>query len=1373
MVSKNNHKLISEKNRKNEKQRFALRKLNVGVASVLLGITFSVYGGGQMVAHADTTTQGEGNEVSQGQVTDAKTTVTVNEGNEHVLKDTAVQPSSEEATIATNNLSASVASETPVGTETDKANSASITAGEETKKSETENVSVSDLLGNGPVDPQTLAESKVVDNEAGTVTVDNAQDFYDAITKGKATTIIVNGDFTLKDAKGSGSTLSGDQSRNITIKSADGTKHKVDFSGTYWIMKNINEVSMSDLDVYGTTYWGLFKNAKTYNFNNVNYTGSQLVWSNTVDTTINFSGNNNIQTVPNYTFMDAAGKEITGKPQGSQQILELTSSKNTVNFKPGTTTLTTENGNVIQMKSGSSTVNVEDGAIVSLVPQGNGGEGAGGNNYGIVASTSTVNVKKGGQLNVKADTTKGDVGGLYLDSGSKINVDGDLKVTQNGKLNSGNAQPVHIGTGATVTVTNGGNFEVDGSNLGNSNGALISTSGNFQLDAHSNFKVTGDGTGNIQGVLLGSGKFTSDQPESFVIDLSQNKNDNSLAVKNGTIDFTRVKSGQPGEGNTNKPLGKVSVKYDSTGKITSSTITSEEAQATNDIYNALNNDKKKVEFTLAGQDVTLSDLHLNKNNVLTGKTSSAASDSNSPIYVTVKVGDEVVSVPTGGNYKVYTKINADEPESKDVKYVAKNEATGGSFSINLSQYITSTTPGTTSVTVTASKDFVENSATKSVDELRALNTKTLEELTADEAVSAKKQEPAYYNDSKNQAAYDKAITNGKDVLEKAKKGQVEQEDVNAAVEAIQTAISNLKGQANNTSALETAITGANTAKKTDNYNKADGDKKTAVDDALELAKAVKNGTKHSDGTDVTDDKPVTQADINAAKEALENAVSGLNGNANSLASAKRTANTDITNAATAAKEAIDNLPTLTKDEKDAAKAKINEDAKKAASKVRDATSVTDVNKAVSNGVTAINNDLKETAKADIDAAKTAKDAEIDKSKLTDAEKTAAKEATKKEADKAKTAVDNAKTDNGAVDPAKVVTAAKNGKTNIDNVSTVSTHDLEEATKDDTVNGVKTSSPYKDADNKAKGAYDAAVQKGKDLLDKTKNPNPTQDDIDKAVEAIKNAKTGLQTSADKKKLADAKSTANNAIDAAAEKAKKDIEDSETLTDAEKTAAIGKINTDVTKAKDAVTNATTPTDVKTASDKGIKEIKKEVSKANLDHAVNTEAPANKKKPAYYNADKSVKDPYDQAVSDGADVLANPDATQEQIDAAVEKINSAANNLKGQPNDTSALEKAITDANTAKGTDNYNKADADKKTAVVNALELAKAVKNGTKHSDGTDVTDDKPVTQADINAAKEALENAVSGLNGNDNNLASAKEAAKAAIEKAKNDKKAEN
>lgn len=110
MVSKNNHKLIAEKNRKNEKQRFALRKLNVGVASVLLGITFSIYGGGQMVAHADNTpAQGAGTEST---VTSDKTplaeqkTVTVsgsqNAGTDQNADETTQQKAVTDATPAEN-----------------------------------------------------------------------------------------------------------------------------------------------------------------------------------------------------------------------------------------------------------------------------------------------------------------------------------------------------------------------------------------------------------------------------------------------------------------------------------------------------------------------------------------------------------------------------------------------------------------------------------------------------------------------------------------------------------------------------------------------------------------------------------------------------------------------------------------------------------------------------------------------------------------------------------------------------------------------------------------------------------------------------------------------------------------------------------------------------------------------------------------------------------------------------------------------------------------------------------------------------------------------------------------------------------------------
>lgn len=49
MLSKNNVKMLTEKN-VNKRQRFGLRKLTVGVASVLLGTTFFM---GTQVAQAD------------------------------------------------------------------------------------------------------------------------------------------------------------------------------------------------------------------------------------------------------------------------------------------------------------------------------------------------------------------------------------------------------------------------------------------------------------------------------------------------------------------------------------------------------------------------------------------------------------------------------------------------------------------------------------------------------------------------------------------------------------------------------------------------------------------------------------------------------------------------------------------------------------------------------------------------------------------------------------------------------------------------------------------------------------------------------------------------------------------------------------------------------------------------------------------------------------------------------------------------------------------------------------------------------------------------------------------------------------------------
>ena len=73
MISKNNKKLLDEKTR-DEKQRFSIRKLSIGAASVLIGLTFIAYGG-QSVSAATESGSGAAEVTSQDEATDAKAAV--------------------------------------------------------------------------------------------------------------------------------------------------------------------------------------------------------------------------------------------------------------------------------------------------------------------------------------------------------------------------------------------------------------------------------------------------------------------------------------------------------------------------------------------------------------------------------------------------------------------------------------------------------------------------------------------------------------------------------------------------------------------------------------------------------------------------------------------------------------------------------------------------------------------------------------------------------------------------------------------------------------------------------------------------------------------------------------------------------------------------------------------------------------------------------------------------------------------------------------------------------------------------------------------------------------------------------------------------
>lgn len=121
-------------------------------------------------------------------------------------------------------------------------------------------------------------------------------------------------------------------------------------------------------------------------------------------------------------------------------------------------------------------------------------------------------------------------------------------------------------------------------------------------------------------------------------------------------------------------------------------------------------------------------------------------------------------------------------------------------------------------------------------------------------------------------------------------------------------------------------------------------------------------------------------------------------------------------------------------------------------------------------------------------------------------------------------------------------------------------------------------------------------------------------------------------------------------------------------------------------------------------------------------------------FKNASQEKKQAYKDALAKADEVLKDSDATQAEVDAAKDRLANAADALNGEATHFDGLINAITDANTAKGTDAYKNASDDAKKALDEALAEAEAVRDNPK------------ATQAEVDAAKEKLENAQKVLDG---------------------------
>lgn len=160
-----------------------------------------------------------------------------------------------------------------------------------------------------------------------------------------------------------------------------------------------------------------------------------------------------------------------------------------------------------------------------------------------------------------------------------------------------------------------------------------------------------------------------------------------------------------------------------------------------------------------------------------------------------------------------------------------------------------------------------------------------------------------------------------------------------------------------------------------------------------------------------------------------------------------------------------------------------------------------------------------------------------------------------------------------------------------------------------------------------------------------------------------------------------------------------------------------------------------EVNTALSK-IEQAKKDLTVSAIQTAVD-EASDTQGKPDYYNASDEAKKAYDEALNKAKSVLAEPNATQDQLDDAKKALADAKTALNGKTTDKDALQSAVDAANTTKLDDKYYNASQDKKQAYDEAFAQA------------TKLLNDKTASQKAVDDAVANLEKAKAELNGEPN------------------------
>ena len=1363
-MSKNN---FQERLRKMEdtKQRFSIRKFSIGAASVLIGLT--IFGMGNETVHAAEQPAQNPNGVNKEEKAKQEVSVDPKANTAQFEKASAVKEEKPDPTPAKKQNA------------TSKQDSASTQTSQPAVDSVKQNAKKTQQVGNDKAalattitlnEPKSsvveLTESKATVQDENSTTVKTAQELIDAIQKGTANTINIGANIDLGTISSYTNTNISNK-RNIIIQSADGKHYIVDFNGYGFNMYSSDYgVTFKNLDLYGRSYYGIVRSAGSYTFDNVNYTGSELIYTDPgYNTTVNFDGNVTAHSVGSYTT--PLNSRWSQKSQGgnTQQVIQFaggTKNTITINFNSGSNvTLTTTNSNVVEVDKGTTTINVKNGAQVSLNPHTQifteqHRMRMDGIARGIASDgDTTLNIDQGGNLDINLTNNTEDwyfSGALYLNSGATINVNGNLNINSNGKpyyRSQGWDDPVYINGNATINV-NGGSFKVNATNIGDYKGSIVTSNGNstIAINHHGTFDVTGDGA-KATGVSLGNGStFTSTQPELFNISMP----DGATAIKNGKVQFKGVKTSADGQ-----PIGEIDITYASDGTPKVTKVTSYDEATTTATRIAGNNAKNKINLVAAGEEVDLKDITFTKdadgNYIMSGNANTA---DNNGAYVYISVNGTVHQVSTNNDQTLWTAGETGDPTSSQVPYTAETGA-DGKFSVNLGKL-----KDTDQVSVYGAKDFVTSDTdTKTVSDWMTSSYRDQLQKLVDEA-STVEAGSNYINATNSlKTAYTNAISAGSTLLQNP---SATSEQLEAEISVIVNAKTALNGDFNKAKqALQAAVDAASDFENTSaTYYNADTAKQKAYTNAVAAGSTALN-----DSNATVDSLTAALKNINNAKNALDGQPTNKQAlqaavdkskdikNSNNYTNADQNEKTAYDSAVTAAQSVLDNNNATQAQvnqalqDLNAANGKLNGDAKtEAANKaaledaVKEAPTVEKTSSKYYNGT--------EKAQDDYKNAVSEGQKVLDNSNAT--------------ADQIKTALDN-------------INAAKSALDGDPTNKTILQNSVDNAVDLDKSN----------ADAQAKKDYTDALDKAKQVLAYS---NATQQAVNEANAALTNAKTALDNSS---ALQNAKDALQQAVDAKLTTEK---------TPAYYNAASAKqqaYDTAINAGTDAL-NAQNPTveSLTTALNK-INEVKAALDgkatdtsklKAAVDNADTVKAGND-----YKDASADVQKQYDDAVKAGQKLLDSTTApsplTQADVDRATKAITdaqsalttSATTNVKDAKGKATAdLTNAVTAAKAAINQDtnltederNAAKAQVDSDASVAQEA-INKATTNDAVTSAATagKVTIDKTVANAAIDNAAAGKNKAIDGSSLTDEEKAAlrqevtkAQDTAKAAIDSAK-------